>query len=98
MHFSERYFRAPFGIAQMAGAPIVNRAVVRHPANIRTAGERTGRARRKPKPRMAVVSAPAVKGFEEVAGCLQLLDLRFERTSHCVNSEEAGNSRTHQMQ
>ena len=35
-----------FGIAQMAGAPIVNRAVVRHPANKQTAGQRTGRALR----------------------------------------------------
>ena len=35
--------------------------------------------------------------LEEVGGCLQLLDLRSERTSHCVDSEEAGNSRTHQM-
>ena len=38
------------------------------------------------------------EGLEEVGGCLQLLDLRSERTSHCVDSEEAGNSRTHQMQ
>ena len=40
---------------------------------------------------------PRRAGLEEVAECLQLLDLRSERTSHCVDSEEAGNSRTHQM-
>ena len=40
---------------------------------------------------------PRREGLEEVGGCLQLLDLRSERTSHCVDSEEAGNSRTHQM-
>ena len=40
---------------------------------------------------------PRREGLEEVGGCLQLLDLRSERTSHCVDSEEAGNNRTHQM-
>ena len=40
---------------------------------------------------------PRREGLEEVGGCLQLLDLRSERTSQCVDSEEAGNSRTHQM-
>ena len=32
---------------------------------------------------------PRREGLEEVGGCLQMLDLRSERTSHCVDSEEA---------
>ncbi len=35
---------------------------------------------------------PRREGLEEVAGCLQPLDLRSERTSHCVDSEEADNT------
>ena len=31
-------------------------------------------------------------------GCLQLPDLQFLSTDSCTDSEEAGNSRTHQMQ
>ncbi len=37
---------------------------------------------------------PRREGLEEVGGCLQLLDLRSERTSRCVDSEATGNSRT----
>ena len=51
-----------------------------------------------PKPWMAVLAVPAVKLPQGVTGCLQLLDLQFLSTDSCTDSEEAGNSRTHQMQ
>ena len=51
-----------------------------------------------PKPWMAVLAVPAVKLPKGVTGCLQLLDLQFLSTDSCTDSEEAGNSRTHQMQ
>ena len=96
--FPRRYFQRPSVSVQLSGAHNGNRAVV----SIRASGERRGSAHDvrlgMPKPWMAVLAVPAVKLPQGVTGCLQLLDLQFLSTDSCTDSEEAGNSRTHQMQ